>query len=421
MKKNYLLSIIVIGLISLSLYSTYAMFTASVSTNDIVSLSASSLSTKTEIVEYERVTIGSKEKKVIEFTVSNKTNNSLYYGVWYEMIKPNVINDDIVIGKKEDTLNDSIGQLSNERNAKVSFVIENKTSSSIIINIGVGYSNTNSLNLPTNRYLITNIYKEILTGAEYIESLLPSNPETMNNDDPDGNVRYMGANPDNYVSFNNELWRIIGVFDVKSSENGQLEKRLKIIKSESLGEMLWDSNRKNNWETSSLKSSLNGYYLDKLTSSAKEQLADTYWNLGGSSTNKDVTASMFYERERGVNVYGSNPTYWIGKIGLMYPSDYGYATSGGGTTNRESCLSKELYNWPNDCKNNNYLYNFNLYQWTITHYSGSSSGAFQIYYNVDYNGVNIYGNVVSPSLYLKYSLQITGGDGTQENPYTLSQ
>ena len=57
----------------------------------------------------------------------------------------------------------------------------------------------------------------------------------MNNDDPDGNVRYMGADPNNYVLFNNELWRIIGVFDVASTYGGPTEKRLKIIRNESIG------------------------------------------------------------------------------------------------------------------------------------------------------------------------------------------
>ena len=77
-------------------------------------------------------------------------------------------------------------------------------------------------------------------GTSYIESLLVNNPETMNNEDPDGNVRYMGKNPNNYVSFNNELWRIIGVFNVKSSEDGQVEKRLKIIREESIGDYYWN-------------------------------------------------------------------------------------------------------------------------------------------------------------------------------------
>ena len=111
MKRNYLISIVVMGLIVLSLYSTFAMFTETVETNDIVTMSASTLSIDSKIVEYERLEINSQDKKVIEFNVNNDTNNALYYGIWYEMVNPSVKNDDIIIGKKEDTLNDTKGQL----------------------------------------------------------------------------------------------------------------------------------------------------------------------------------------------------------------------------------------------------------------------------------------------------------------------
>ena len=157
-KRNYLLSIVVMGLIVVSLYSTFAMFTASVNTNDIVDLTASTLPTDTEIVEYERVTLKSGDKKTVEFTVKNSTSKSLYYGAWYEMVNPTSINDKIQIAKKEDTTNNTTGQLTAGSTAKVSLVLENKTDSSIIVNIGVAYSLTSSLNLPTNRYLITNVY-----------------------------------------------------------------------------------------------------------------------------------------------------------------------------------------------------------------------------------------------------------------------
>ena len=462
MKKNYLLGLIVLGLISLSVYSTYAMFTSSVETNDIVSLSASTLPTNSEIVEYERLTIKSKEKKVIEYTVNNNTDNSLYYGVWYEMVNPSSINDDIVIGKSEDTTNDTLGQLSSRSNAKVLFVIENKSSSNIVINVGVGYSETSSLNLPTNRNLITEIYVDVLPASEYIESLLPSNPTTMNNDDPDGNVRYMGANPSNYVIFNNELWRIIGVFDVASTYGGETEKRIKIIRDESIGEYSWDNKASgtgssdsqygsNDWTDSALMEVLNnGAYWNRtsgtcpygsngatiscdfssigLTEESKSLIGDAVWNLGGTASYQSSSnglPSHFYGYERGTTVYSGRPTYWVGKIGLMYPSDYGYATSGGTTTDRSSCLAKEMYNWDSssysDCKNNDYLYNSSLYQWTLTPYSSNSG----IVFFVDTAGyVNLNraydANSASPVLYLKSTVEITGGDGSSSNPYTLS-
>ena len=227
MKKNYLLGVIVLGLISLSVYSTYAMFTASVETNDIVSLSASTLQTESEIVEYERLTIKSKEKKVIEYTVNNNTDNSLYYGVWYEMINPSSINDDIVIGKSEDTTNDTLGQLSSGGNAKVLFVIENKTDSNIVVNVGVGYSSTSSLNLPTNRNLITEIYKSgfnlTIDKFEELGVLINSGTPDFNQvattdegifaaeDDLGTSYYFRGASENNYVKFAGYYWRIIRI------------------------------------------------------------------------------------------------------------------------------------------------------------------------------------------------------------------
>ena len=52
--------------------------------------------------------------------------------------------------------------------------------------------------------------------------------------------RYIGNTPNNYVTFNNELWRIIGVFTVED-ENGNKEERLKIVRNEKLpSKMSWN-------------------------------------------------------------------------------------------------------------------------------------------------------------------------------------
>ena len=266
-------------------------------------------------------------------------------------------------------------------------------------------------------------------ASDYITSLLDSNPDTMNNDDPDGNVRYMGANPNNYVKFNNELWRIIGVFDVKSSADGQTEKRVKIIRAETLGDKEWDSGSVNDWTKSSLQLYLNGEYYNSLTSESKDLIGDVYWNLGGTSSyasSSNGLVSHFYDYERGTTVYSGRPTYWVGKIGLMYPSDYGYATSGGATKNRSSCLAYQLIDWSDsgysDCKNNDYLNDSSSYQWTITTKSSSSSSAFRMSNSPSgclMASEVIYSNSYHPVLYLKSTVQITGGDGTSSNPYIL--
>ena len=245
-----------------------------------------------------------------------------------------------------------------------------------------------------------------------------------------GNLRYIGANPNNYVLFNNELWRIIGVFS-EDSHGVSGEKLIKIIRSESLGNIAWNNANTNDWSAASLQTTLNGDYLNGTGSytstgiksdTSRNMIEIVTWKLGGSSTDNDVTPSMFYERERGTTVYSGRPTTWSGKIALMYPSDYGYATSGGSTTNRESCLAKELYNWDSssfsDCKNNDWLFDN---QWTLTPFS-SNSGTVSYVRNAGYvndDAANISGGV-RPSVYLTSNVIISGGDGTSDSPYTLS-
>ena len=237
--------------------------------------------------------------------------------------------------------------------------------------------------------------------------------------------RYIGADPNNYVTFNNETWRIIGVFTVDDG-TGKKEERLKIIRNESIGNMAWDSNRTNDWPNATLNANLNSgdYWTNILSDNAKSMIGDTLWYLGGSSTYNDVTASMFYERERGTTVYSGRDTSWVGKVGLMYPSDYGYATSGGSTTDRNACLNKELYNWDSsdfsDCKNNDWLYESSYHQWTITPRASNSYYVFRVGfagYLRYYSANKAIG--VRPVVFLKSSIKIVDGDGSSSNPYIL--
>ena len=296
------------------------------------------------------------------------------------------------------------------------------------------------------------------TMSEQIENLYTDNSTILAYDGTaDNNLRYIGADPNNYVLFNNELWRIIGVFN-ENSHGISGQKLVKIIRNESIGNFSWDNKASgtgsstsaygsNDWSDSALQLVLNeGAYWNRtngtcpsdgngattncdfstngLTDEAKSMIETVTWKLGGSSTYVDVTASMFYERERGPPVYIGRPTTWQGEIALMYPSDYGYATSGGSTTNREACLAKELYNWNSssysDCKNNDWLLDSSTIQWTLTPYSSSSARVFIVNLTgyVGYNYADS-SNGVRPSVYLTSNVSISGGDGTMNNPYIL--
>ena len=221
------------------------------------------------------------------------------------------------------------------------------------------------------------------------------------------------------------LWRIIGVFNNIDNGSGIKETRLKIIRDEPYNErMAWDTDNVNDWTTASLQEELNTTYLNSIQSPYKEMINNAKWNLGGTASDVTALASDWYGYERGTTVYSGHATEWIGQIGLMYPSDYGYATSGGSSVNRASCLAKELYDWNSvsDCYNNDWLYDSSNSQWTLTPNSASSDGVFGVdsYESVPNFSARYPHAVVSPALYLSSNVRISGGDGSESNPFTLS-
>ena len=334
--------------------------------------------------------------------------------------------------------------------------------------------------------------------VEKITTLATTDTTNFATDDADNNIRYIGANPNNYVYFNCsdysnqsdstcEKWRIIGVFKNVTKSDGSKEDLVKIVKDDSLGNISWDYKKNgvgtsttdygsNDWTDSQLMMMLNptdylksGYTIDNnivkdsngqaiyqnmgsyyngtsgcqpaeiasgadftctsidFTStglkndSTRNAIESVVWNLGGLRYPRNIT-STFYSAERGTTVYSGHATTWTGKVGLMYPSDYGYATSGGSTTDRATCLAKELYNWNglSDCYNNDYL--FKLYsQWTLTPGLFDSQDVFDVRSDgrVSTNSAN-YTDWVRPVAFLKSNILLSGvGDGSSSSPYNL--
>ena len=164
-------------------------------------------------------------------------------------------------------------------------------------------------------------FDEASSATDVIEDIYEENQGMLAYDGTaDNNLRYIGRDPNNYVYFNCddynnpsnstcELWRIIGVFN-ENSHGVSGEKLVKLIRSNSLGDIAWDSDNINDWRSASLQTTLNGEYLNGSGSYAssgiinditRNMIANVTWKLGGSSTYRDVTPSMFYERERGTN------------------------------------------------------------------------------------------------------------------------
>ena len=158
-----------------------------------------------------------------------------------------------------------------------------------------------------------------------------------------------------------------------------------------------------------------GYGID---ASLQNYIEDVTWYLYGYSSNS-LSKQNFYLCERGqysgctsANL-GAYATSTNDKIGLMYVSDYMYAS---GYYNSTSTTTGSSYYFGNQ----NWLYKG--YEWTITPSSSSTTYAFSVdNYGYVYNlNSASYGCGARPTFYLKSSVYVTGGSGTFDDPYTIS-
>ena len=244
--------------------------------------------------------------------------------------------------------------------------------------------------------------------------------------------RYRGGNVNNYVTFNDETWRIIGVIPTEDTD-GNVKYRLKIIRDESIGNIKWNTIRDvttksyNNWITGTLNTYLNNDYYNTLTSDAKNMIGTTKYYLGGYWSASGMTCDEMwqYERKNEVNragyYYGTNPIMQNDaskKIALMYTSDYGYAAS------KECTNSLKSYNDSSKCtKTNNWL-DKSRQEWLLSQSSDLSSCVHFMKSNgsIGGNGMGVYDSefAVRPVLNLSSNVKISGGNGTTSNPHTLS-
>ncbi len=283
----------------------------------------------------------------------------------------------------------------------------------------------------------------------------------------DNNLRYIGSNPNNYVSFNNELWRIIGVMENIDDGTGNKESRIKLIREEPIGKYSWDSSPSNinggygvnEWSVSDLKFLLNDLYYNQKSGQCyigesdataacdftnvgiqdeyKKYIAISVWNTGSNGSNAwdQLKVQDFYKLERGNHTgklcltgsaYDCNDTVtrtttWTGLVGLITPSDYGFATS----NLYPNCYNNFLAEWWKEelsfCVSNNWLYK-PFYHWTIMpRNTGSAYGTYAITATGAINNNDAASDVdyVFPSIYLKSSVKIISGKGTKELPYQL--
>ena len=271
----------------------------------------------------------------------------------------------------------------------------------------------------------------------------------------------------NYVTFNNEMWRIVGIFNEENA-SGRVEERIKLVKDEpiSLETEVESTITKNGVTYNTFKSSTGSKYKyfywnnpdanytgngnDWTKAGSQYYLNETYYNnlsnnnlieemkyyLGNVTTDSSGflsgTNAEVYTQERGseicdssvtswsqnssCNIWYGNQATWNGKIALLYPSDFGYAS--------------DVANWSNDYQTA-YSNGLSLTNWMFNNemsgtwfLSPSSSGPIDVS-DVGCDGFLI-GNIdadsnagIRPVLSLGSQTKIITGTGSYEDPYQL--
>lgn len=352
---------------------------------------------------------------------------------------------------------------------------------------------------------IVNVNAETITIDGLIDGLtadsngiytLADGTQLIYDNGPNHNLRFIGANPNNWVKFGDESprWRIIGLMADVDDGTGNKESRLKLIQTKDLGKWSWKTsdydvdsgNGINDWTSADLMKLLNpgyenntdnlctsnsdcengNYYqglvnnslwwnassgrcynynsrqsgscdftssTDKgLPAAAKDMIGDAVWYLGSQTTGSSGNSIpiLLYLKARSMagppyTFNANQATTWTGKVGLWEPADYGFGTSGGNTMSRSQCQNLGI-DWDKhgesaDCIYNNWLHlNSGDETWTMMPTLYSSSTVFYIT-NAWLSYTNAtYARRVNPVVYLKSTVQITGGSGTESDPYTLT-
>lgn len=223
-----------------------------------------------------------------------------------------------------------------------------------------------------------------------------------------GKYTYKGANPNNYITFNEEndgkaAWRIISI---------NPEKTIKIMRINSLEAQSWDTGNTGEWSSASLKTYLNNTYYKSLSSTAQNQIVTSNYRVGLVSENDNMQRQVDDE----------NTTSWSGKVALATASEYIRACSD------ENCQTYSTYNDKySTCKSSNWMFSSTDTWWTLSRYSKYTPtiigidwyGIITQYVLQTSSGAKNYAKV-RPVVTLSSEVNITGGTGTQSDPYTIS-
>lgn len=261
-----------------------------------------------------------------------------------------------------------------------------------------------------------NIKQKTITSETLKQSTVESGDGLYKDTYEEGRFFYRGANPNNYITFNNEMWRILSI---------EADGTIKIIKNGSVGNMELNNDCKYNWETSYVNNYLNNNYLTTITLENQNYIVDGIHSIGLVQVNNELENNDLTSQ-----IASENSKLWPGKIGLMAVSEFIRTNS-----DIINCGNFNLNNQnSNLCSNTTWIQNILTENqitevWFIT-YAGDNGGSSFVYYidgqiiktgPANVTGRNCRDTInnsynILPTLYLSSDITLTG-KGTKEEPY----
>ena len=244
----------------------------------------------------------------------------------------------------------------------------------------------------------------------------------LSHGDKDNSYRYAGASADvkNYICIGSSattcptdnLYRIIGVFgDNNHGVSGQ--QLVKVIKNTTYGKLAWNTSNSNDWASATLNKTINTSFITEKLYEIENKIATVTWKVSGYD-NANSTVNTLYTAE----ITNTTKTH-TAKIGLMYVSDYGYATI-------PDYWTTNLYNYSSAAKNKDWLC-LGSTEWLVSPFTFKSGSKLSASAWIVNSSGYVSGSInltdtfeVRPSFYLLSSVNYIGGDGTKNSPIRIN-
>ena len=381
--KIYIIVMILISLLVVGGYFSYAMFTVSKERSNAISIVTGNLIYDLTVdgEDIESLVVPAGTTKVFTVTLSNPNNRIARFNFYYLGTLPDgvrtgysLLNDGMVTPVETGINLEKEGTSGSSNTYRI--VVVNDSENEITINLGVSVGlDYNDLSLPSNGHL----FEPVKRGP--VGDVVVTNPgENGSTYDDEVDTFLTGEDPDNYIWYSGKLWRAVLVNDTDNT--------VKLVTQWNISAIPYD-NDSSSFEGSYMEEWLNDTSVDGFLYNLRD-----YENFLVTDYKWDATLDS---RELGSLTRPNGTTKVTNAVGLLNMYEY-----------QVGCNSNEY--------NKGYLYN-GLYWWTLT--PSNDIKVWTLQHNRLINDDVTLTRGARPSIVLKSNIEIVEGNGTEDDPYRL--